>query len=61
MVLTTKGKLTIALIVVVVIASIVWLVYTLTQPSADAGNVENTTAMVNTMVNTLQITGWTIG
>ena len=31
MVLTTKGKLTIALIVLVVIALIVWLVYTFTQ------------------------------
>lgn len=61
MVLTTKGKLTIALIVVVVIALVAWLIYTLTQPSSDSGNAENTVAMVKTMVDTMKLTGWTIG
>ena len=55
MVLTTKGKLTIALVVLVVIALIVWLVYTFT--SGGDGQTTSDTAFIiqqlATAVNTM--------
>ena len=57
MVLTTKGKLTIALIVLVVIALIVWLVYTFTQGGDVPTNTD--TALIiqqlSTAVNTMGV------
>ena len=55
MVLTTKGKLTIALVVLAVIALIVWLVYTFT--SGGDGQTTSDTAFITqqlaTAVNTM--------
>ena len=55
MVLTTKGKLTIALVVLVVIALIVWLVYTFTS-GGDGQTTSDTASMIQqftTVLNTL--------
>ena len=55
MVLTTKGKLTIALVVLVVIALVVWLVYTFTS-GGDGQTNTDTASMIQqftTVLNTL--------
>ena len=59
MVLTTKGKLTIALIVLVVIALIVWLVYTLTQGGDSQAN-SDTAGVIQQLSVALKTNGWTI-
>ena len=52
MVLTTKGKLTIALIVIVIIALVAFIIYSLVNGGGDE---TTTTAMVNTMEYSVEI------
>lgn len=59
MVLTTKGKLTIALIILVVIALIVWLVYTITQ-GGDSQTNSDTAGVIQQLSIALKTNGWTI-
>lgn len=52
MVLTTKGKLTIALIVIVIIALVAFIIYSLVNGGSDE---TTTAAMVNTMEYSVEI------
>ena len=59
MVLSTKGKLTIALIILVGIALIVWLVYTITQ-GGDSQTNSDTAGVIQQLSIALKTNGWTI-
>ena len=59
MVLTTKGKLTIALVVLAVIALIVWLVYTFTS-GGDGQTTSDTAGVIQQLSIALKTNGWTI-